>query len=109
MSAVFQGMSVLSVCCTPQPVVDEAPRYRDWTILFTRNPRQQGNEHMSVLDKLGGVEVQTGISFVNLWISASCDALLGTLQSGWSTTIDLYRLTAGRIRTRSLTFNFREL
>jgi len=96
-------------CCGVQPVVDAAPGYSQWDILFTRNPRQKGKERIAALDKVGGLEMQTGISFVNLWISASCDLLLGTLQSGWSTSIDLYRLTAGRARTLSLTFNFREL
>ncbi|CAI5482750.1 unnamed protein product [Closterium sp. Yama58-4] len=89
-----------------QSVVEEAKeQHRDWTFLFTQNPRQEGTMTMHEYEAAVGADVLVGLSFVNLIIASQCDYFVGTLGSNWNRLIDELRCTNGRLFSGYLALN----
>ncbi|CAI5470064.1 unnamed protein product [Closterium sp. Yama58-4] len=89
-----------------QSVVEEAKeQHRDWTFLFTQNPRQEGTMTMHEYEAAVGADVLVGLSFINLIIASQCDYFVGTLGSNWNRLIDELRCTNGRLFSGYLALN----
>ncbi|CAI5518549.1 unnamed protein product [Closterium sp. Naga37s-1] len=89
-----------------QSVIEEAKeQHRDWTFLFTQNPRQEGAMTMHEYEAAVGADVLVGLSFVNLIIASQCDYFVGTLGSNWNRLIDELRCTNGRLFSGYLALN----
>ncbi|CAI5469848.1 unnamed protein product [Closterium sp. Yama58-4] len=87
-----------------QSVIDQANQFKDWSFLYSHNPRQSSNKHMVDYERDVGHQL-VGISFANLIISSQCDYFVGALGSNWNRLINELRVTNGRLFKGYVTLN----